>query len=392
VTGKPATGYEVIRQQLLPLPGLQAAVNVALLDILGRKAKAPICQVLGGPTRFKVRASAVLEGETDEALVTSLKRAHSSGFRAFLVPVPRVQARNQGQAFVQTTRKRLDSLRSAGGDEVDFILDGAGGLSPGDASSLAHELERFHLLWFDEPCRLSNLSAARKIASETVTALGFGRHLHDAGAFQDLLREELIDVLRPSVALNGISQIRRMATLAEAYYVAMAPHHNGGPIATAAALHLAASLPNFFIQQIPLPVADEDRRMRAELTGASIERVTDGFCCVAHWRGLGHHYQRGCFGEIQGAASMRRRQFLTGLGGCRLGWHGGPWACECIEFLRLRHASPCRMLWALMPFVASASKIKITNMKAFGSISNARFRPPLRLCETGDRRWRGGLG
>ena len=287
VSGRPATAYEVIRQQLLPLPGLQAAVNVALLDILGKKAKAPIYQVLGGPTRFKARASAVLEGETDEVLVTSLKRAQGLGFRAFLVPVPQVQARNQGQAFVQATRKRLDLLRSAGGDDADFILDGAGSLSAGDASSLAHELERFHLLWFDEPCCLSNLSAARKIASETVTALGFGRHLHDAGAFQDLLREELVDVLRPSLALNGISQIRRMAALAEAYYVAVAPHHNGGPIATAAALHLAASLPNFFIQQIPLPVADEDRRMRAELAGASVERVTDGFAALPAGVGLG---------------------------------------------------------------------------------------------------------
>jgi len=287
VSGRPATAYEVIRQQLLPLPGLQAAVNVALLDILGKKAKAPIYQVLGGPTRFKARASAVLDGEADEVLVTSLKRAQGLGFRAFLVPVPHVQARNQGQSFVQATRKRLDLLRSAGGDGADFILDGAGSLSAGDASSLAHELQRFHLLWFDEPCRLSNLSAARKIASETVTALGFGQHLHDAGAFQDLLREELVDVLRPSLALNGISQIRRMAALAEAYYVAVAPHHNGGPIATAAALHLAASLPNFFIQQIPLPVADEDRRMRAELAGASVERVTDGFAALPTGGGLG---------------------------------------------------------------------------------------------------------
>lgn len=140
VTGKPATAYEVIRQQLLPLPGLQAAINVALLDILGKKAKAPIYQVLGGPTRFKARANAVLEGTTDEVLVTSLKRAQGLGFRAFLVPLPQVQARNQGQAFVQATRKRLDSLRTAGGDNVDFILDGAGLLSAGDASSLAHEL------------------------------------------------------------------------------------------------------------------------------------------------------------------------------------------------------------------------------------------------------------
>ena len=287
VTGKPATAYEVIRQQLLLLPGLQAAVNVALLDILGKKAKAPIYQVLGGPTRFKARASAALEGETDEALVTSMKRAQGAGFRAFLVPVPPVKAPNQGQAFVQAARKRLDSLRSAGGEEVDFILDGAGSLSAGDASSLAHELERFHLLWFDEPCRLSNLSAARKIASESVTALGFGRHLHDSGAFQDLLREEVIDVLRPSLALNGISQIRKMAALAEAYYVAVAPHHNGGPVATAAALHLAASLPNFFIQQIPLPAAEADRRMRAELAGVSVERVTDGFAALPTGAGLG---------------------------------------------------------------------------------------------------------
>ncbi|MSO24181.1 MAG: hypothetical protein EXQ58_13255 [Acidobacteria bacterium] len=261
----------VIRQQLLPLPGLQAAINVALLDILEKKAKAPIYQVLGGPTRFKARVSAALEGETDEALVTSLKRAQGAGFRAFLVPVPRVQAPNQGQAFVQATRKRLDSLRE----------------SAGDASSLAHELERFHLLWFDEPCRLSNLGAARKIAAESVTDLGFGRHLHDSGDFQDLLREELIDVLRPSLALNGISQIRKMAALAETYYVAVAPQHNGGPIATAAALHLAASLPNFFIQQIPLPVTEADRKMRAELSGVSVERMIDGFAALPTGTGLG---------------------------------------------------------------------------------------------------------
>ncbi len=59
-----------------------------------------------------------------------------------------------------------------------------------------------------------------------------------------------------------------MAAIAETYYVAAAPYHDGGPVATAAALHLAASLPNFFIQQIPLPEAEEDRRMRAEIAGA----------------------------------------------------------------------------------------------------------------------------
>jgi galactonate dehydratase len=178
-------------------------------------------------------------------------------------------------------------LRAAGGANFDFVLSGGGSLSAGDAASVASALERFHLLWFDEPCRLSNLGAVRKIAAEGVTPLGFGTHLHHGGDFQDLLREEVADVLRPSLALNGITQIRRIAAVAETYYIAVAPYHNGGPVGTAAALHLAASLPNFFIQQIPLPEAEADRRMRAEITGTSVEVVTEGYAALPVGAGLG---------------------------------------------------------------------------------------------------------
>jgi galactonate dehydratase len=75
--------------------------------------------------------------------------------------------------------------------------------------------------------------------------------------------------------------------VAEPYYVAIAPFHDGGPIATAAALHLAASLPNFFIQQVPYPGAAEDRRMRTSLTGAPVETVQDGFLQLPSGAGLG---------------------------------------------------------------------------------------------------------
>lgn len=287
VARRPASSYEVVRQQLISLPNLQAAVNIALLDILGKQAKAPIYQLLGGPTRNKARAITPVEGASDEALQTSMKQAREAGFRAFLVPPPASRAPNQGRAFVDATRRRLEALRSIGGESVDFALDGAGTLSVGDASSLAHELERFHLLWFDEPCRLSNLATARKIATESVTPLGFGRDLREAGTFQDLLREEVIDVLRPSLALHGITSIRKLGAISETYYVAAAPYHDGGPIGTAAALHLAASLPNFFVQQIPLPAAEADRRMRAELTDSSVEVVQDGFAVLPKGPGLG---------------------------------------------------------------------------------------------------------
>ncbi len=278
-----ATAYEAIRRDLASMTAMQSAIDMALLDITGKFAKAPVYQVLGGPTRNKVRAMAMLDGSDP---VASMRIAQAAGFRAFSVPVPQIGARNQGRAFVDATKKRMEALRAAGGEDVDFVLDGGGGLSPGDSGSIAAALERFHLLWFDEPCAISNLSALRKIGTESVTPLGFGRTIHAPGRFQDLLREDAIDILRPSLAQNGITQIRRMAVIAETYYVAVAPYHEGGPVMTAAALQLAAALPNFFIQQIPA-ASTEDRKMRAEIAGAAIETVRDGYAPLPTGPGLG---------------------------------------------------------------------------------------------------------
>jgi len=286
VIGRPATSHEAVRIQLGRVPHAEAGVNIAMLDLVGKFAKAPVYQVLGGPTRHRVRALASLDGAADEDLVSSLKARHAAGFRAFAVPLPTVMARNQGQAFAEAVSRRFDKLRAAAAD-ADFVLDGASSLTPGDAGRYAAAIERFHLLWFDEPCPLLNLSAVRKITDESATPIGFGRHIERPGEVQNALREEAVDILRPDIARHGISQIRRMAALAETYYVAVAPHHEGGPIGTAAALHLAASLPNFFIQHIPVPTAEADRRMRAELTGGSLETVKDGFATLPTAPGLG---------------------------------------------------------------------------------------------------------
>jgi galactonate dehydratase len=120
-----------------------------------------------------------------------------------------------------------------------------------------------------------------------VTPLGFGRDITDASVFLALLREGLVDVVRPDIGRWGITGARRVATLAESYYVAIAPHHDGGPIATAAALHLAASVPNFFIQHVPLPADPKDRAMRADLIAGALETPRDGFLQLPTGPGLG---------------------------------------------------------------------------------------------------------
>lgn len=281
--GKPGTAYAVSS----PGTRLDGAIATAMVDITARIAKTPVYRLLGGPTRTKVRALAPLAGADDAALKQSLAAAERAGFRAFQVPLPGVMARNQGQAFDKAVRARMEALRVAASTGADFVLHGAGALTAGDASSIAASLQRFHLLWFDEPCPVGNMRAISKISEECVTPLGFGREVRDPSIFQDLLREGVVDILRPDLLHCGIPKIRQIGALAETYYTAVAPNHEGGPVGTAAAVQLAASLPNFFIQHIPFPAAEQDRRMRAELVSGSIEAVRDGFLELPTGAGLG---------------------------------------------------------------------------------------------------------
>jgi len=251
------SGYPAHAWAALQLPeSVVGAVNIALLDIVGKHARAPVFQVLGGPTRFKVRVMARLPvGGESQAIRGLWDRGH----RAFVVEVgedPKTIA-----ARLEGLRKQLPN--GAG----DFVLDAKGKLTTGQAATVAAELERFHLLWFNEPCPSWNLAAVRKIATETVVPLGFG-----SIEFQEFLKEDSLDVARPSLQALGIGGCRKVAALAEVYYVAVAPQAATNTLETMAAIHLAASIPNFFIQEIP---ADSPLTVR------------DGYLDVPNYPGLG---------------------------------------------------------------------------------------------------------
>lgn len=268
-------------------PAARAAVNIALLDILGKSTQAPLYEVLGGPTRNKARAMAVLDGQSTSALVDAVLRAKQVGHRAFSIPLHLPSGRERGRIFYMGIRKMMDALREAAGEECDFVLDCAGRTTPGEALSIADRMEDFHLLWLDEPFGDLNAAAEASLSRRSSTPVGLGRTYTDNSRFQDLLREGAVDVLRPDLAQNGVTRIKKAAALAETYYIDVAPFHRGGPIGTATGIHIAASLANSFIQETPFSLNEADRRMRRDLVGGWDETPTDGFFDLLNGSGLG---------------------------------------------------------------------------------------------------------
>ena len=269
IIGRAATSYEVL-DPLVPR-AVRGALNVALLDILGKATNAPVYRVLGGPTRNKARGIARVQGDSDAQLADDLKRQFAAGYRAFLLPIPEPSAHIQVSDFVHAAVTRFEAMRAAE-PTADIALECSSDLPAGNAAALATALERQHPLWFDEPCAVQNIATLHKISDETVVPLGFGRSIADGGVYQQLLREGVIDLLRLDVHTHGITGMRKLAALAETYYVDVAPWHEGGAISNAAALHAAASISNFYIAQLVNPA-----------TGA----IRDGYFTLSAEPGLG---------------------------------------------------------------------------------------------------------
>ncbi len=268
-------------------PAARAAANIALLDIVGKSLEVPLCELLGGPTRNKARAMAAVEGRSTDALSEAVLMAKQAGHRAFSVPLQLPAGNERGRAFYTDLRRMMDTLRELAGQECDFVLDCAGQTTPGEALSVADRMEDFHLLWLDEPFADLNAAAEAGVSRRTSTPIGLGRNYSNNSRFQDLLREGAVDVLRPNLTLNGITPIKKAAALAETYYIDVAPFHRGGPIGTAAGIHISASLSNSFIQETPYSLSEPDRRARRDLAGGWDETPIDGFFELLEGPGLG---------------------------------------------------------------------------------------------------------
>ena len=287
VIGRRATESEFIRSVLRKTPSLEAAVNNAMLDLVSRAKSVPIYRYLGGPVRYKARLLAHLEGTASAQSSPSLERAKQQGMQAFTMAAPLRDAMIPLRAYVDLVKKHFADMQTLAGASSEWVLDGAGAMTPGDAASVAVTLERSHPVWFDEPTGVITQDALAKIVDESVMPIGLGRKITDIAEFQSLLASGSVNIVRPDLGLNSLSKIKRIAALAETHYVGIAPFHNGGPIGSMAGIHLNASLIYAYAQQIPVPASDRDAAARAEITSGLKETGDKGFFALLNRPGLG---------------------------------------------------------------------------------------------------------
>jgi len=146
--------------------------------------------------------------------------------------------------------KAVGAIREAVGNRADICIGTHGQITPAAARRLAKRLEKYDPLWLEEPCPPENYKEMGRIARSTSIPIATGERLVTIHEFQNLFAEGACAVAQPDLGCcGGITATKKIATLAEANYVLMAPHVWGGPVITAAAVQIDANIPNFLIQE-----------------------------------------------------------------------------------------------------------------------------------------------
>lgn len=223
-----------------------SGIDQALWDIKGKLLGVPVYELFGGPTRDRVR----IYGRASNA--QDMKARKAEGYTVIKTGVAKKQPARivENPAFIQHAADNFASLREAGGPEINIGIDFHGAISPQTAKLLIKELEQYQPMFIEEPCQAQNVDVLVDIARSTHLPIATGERIFTKWGFRELLEKGAASILQPDLChAGGLTEGRLIAGMAEAYYAAIAPHNPMGPISLACGLHLAASIPNFLVQE-----------------------------------------------------------------------------------------------------------------------------------------------
>jgi galactonate dehydratase len=264
-----------------------ATLEMACWDITGKALGQPVYKLLGGAVRDRIKAYAngwYTVERTPEEFHAAAKKVVAKGYRALKFDPFGAGLYELDLAEKARSIELVEAVRDAVGPDVEILIEMHGRFNPVTAIEMSRELERFKPSWVEEPVPPENIAALKKAAEKINIPVATGERMHTRYEFRELLESQAADYLQPDIThFGGILETKKLAAWAENYYVLMAPHNVGGAISTAAALHFAASTPNFKIQEHFNDFSDE--WVKAVAPGNP--EVVDGYFALPQGPGLG---------------------------------------------------------------------------------------------------------
>ena len=228
-----------------------SGIEHALWDIAGKAAGVPVYRLLGGKCRDRIRVYQSCSGATPEAIAAHARQlVDQYGYTALkMSPQPPNSEQLPWAAVVRQAAERLAAVREAVGPDVDIGLDPHARIfEPMRALEMAAAVQPYRPFFFEEPLRPENIDALAWLAQKSEVPIATGEMLYTTFGFRELLAKQAATIIQPDICIcGGLLEMKKIAALAEAHYVTVAPHNPLGPLATAINVHFAATTHNFLI-------------------------------------------------------------------------------------------------------------------------------------------------
>ena len=231
-----------------------SGIDIALWDLRGKILDVPVYELLGGPYSQRLRVYAngwYTTPGTPEQNAEEAKKVVAMGYTAMKFdPFGKIAYTTITPEEAQLSEDRVAAVRDAVGPNVDILVEVHARFNVYTAVHLANRIEKYNPFWFEEPVSQENVSEMKQVRSRINIPVATGERLYLKFPFFELIRNEAVDILQPDICnAGGITELKKIAGMAEAQHIMMAPHNTNSAVGTVASMHLDAAMPNFLIQE-----------------------------------------------------------------------------------------------------------------------------------------------
>lgn len=285
-----------------------SGIEHALWDIAGKSAGVPVWALLGGRVRNKIRTYQSTGGgrTAQEAGESAKKMIETFGYTALKMGITAPGDMPYNQA-TRLSAERVRAVREAVGPDIDIGVDvHAKFVEVERAIRLARAIEPYNPMWLEEPIRPENFAAMKKLADHVNIPLASGEANYMRHEFRPLIESQALDFVQPDICCcGGVLEMKKIAAMAEAQYMKVAPHNPMSPLATAVNVHFAASTPNFYILEYAAPVSGA----RKDVLKEPLMVNKDGYLDIPNKPGWGVELNEEAFKHMPPAPWKRGTNF-----------------------------------------------------------------------------------